>query len=146
MRFNFCRSFLVKNHQDAKQGLTLKGVASPARSYHTIKTSSCSGALSCRILSCETTAHELGTECSELIEVDEWESKSNEDVWWWKETNTTQLLFRIYVFIELHPGFDYWLVSIRSCWCVYKLEEGTETKDNGRRLCTVGIWQYPCAI
>ena len=70
----FFSKFLVKNHQDAKQGLTLRWVASLARSYHKIKTSSRSGALSCRILSSETTAYELGTECSELIEVDEWES------------------------------------------------------------------------
>ena len=68
---NFRRSCLVKNYRDAQQGLTLRWVASPAGSYHTIKTSSRSGALSCRILSSETVHFELGTERSELMEVDE---------------------------------------------------------------------------
>ena len=65
---------------------------------------------------------------------------------WWKETNTTQLLFRIYVLIELHHGFDYWLVSLRSFWYVDELENGAVKRHTERSLDTVGVWHYLCAI
>ena len=56
--------------------------------------------------------------------------------------NTTQLLHRIFVFIELHHGFHYLLGSHRSWRYVYDVEDDTGKRDNERYLCTVDIWNY----
>jgi hypothetical protein len=60
--------------------------------------------------------------------------------------NTTQLLLRIFVFIELHHGFNYLLVSHRSWRYVDEVEGNTEKRDTERYLCTVDIWNYYCII
>jgi hypothetical protein len=67
-------------------------------------------------------------------------------VWWWKATNTNELLFRIFVFIELHHSFYYLLVSYRSWWYADEVEDETEKRDNKRHLCTDDIWNYQCTI